>query len=196
MGQLLKCLAGFALLASLVPAQSEDAVASQSERQNIERLRLSEALRLDAAEAACQTRFAVTRCMDAVRAERQRVNSALNGQEASLNAADRNRAEQEQLQRIQEKVENQRSALSSEPKESIEPKRVAKPAVAPPAGNSRDAVTPPVADPSVLTKAALQRAANVRAFNEKQIEAQARREAVAKKMQSKASAVKPLPAYP
>ena len=183
-----------AVLTSGATAQVVETTSDQDQRQAIERLRQSEAQRLDAEAAACQTRFAVTRCVDAVRAERQRINSTLNAQGSSLNAADRQRAAKEQLNRIDEKSQSHRDTLAKEAHTPTVVKRAAKTPIAAPAASLRD--TSPKVDSQLSAQAAHDRAAKVRAFNDKQAVAQERREAVAKKMQSKASSAKSLPVPP
>jgi colicin import membrane protein len=189
------CLVATLLLPWVVAAETGGSAVPQDQRQVIEQLRQSEAKRFDAEEAACQSRFAVTRCVDAVRAERLKVKSNLNAQEAALNSADRQKAAQEQLDRIEEKSKNRRAEVSNEPRGVPEPTRPVKERVVPTVAPEQSA-PPTKAENQSTARAARDRAAKVRAFNEKQAAAQERRAAVAKKIQSKASSARPLPVPP
>ena len=190
-----RCLVAYLLLPCAVAAELAGGVVPQDQRQMIEQLRQSEAKRFDAEEAACQTRFAVTRCVDAVRAERLKVKGNLNAQEAALNAADRQRAAQEQLDRIAEKSKNRQDELGNESRVKETPRRVAKDRIAPEVAAGQSA-PPGKSDARGTAQAARDRAAKVRAFNQKQAAAQERKAAVAKKIQSKASSARPLPVPP
>ena len=190
-----RCLVASLLLPCVFAAEIAVTSVPQDQRQVIEQLRQSEAKRFDAEEAACQSRFAVTRCVDAVRAERLKVKSALNAQESALNAADRQRATQEQLDRIEEKSKNRLDELGNETSVQDTSKRAAKDRVAPTV-RSEQRASPSKPDAQSTAQAARDRAAKVGSFNEKQAAAQERREAVAKKIQSKASSARPLPVPP
>ena len=190
-----RCLVAIFFLPCAFAAEVAGSAVPQDQRQVIEQLRQSEARRFDAEEAACQSRFAVTRCVDAVRAERLKVKSKLNAQEAALNAADRQRAAQEQLDRIEEKSKNRRAEVTNEPRGVPEPSRPVKERVVPMVAPEQSA-PPTKANTQSTPRDSGDRAANVRAFNEKQAAAQERRAAVAKKMQSKASSARPLPVPP
>lgn len=82
-------------------AQGSDAAA---ERARIEAVRTQKSAELDAEDAACLSRFAVTDCQNAVGQRRRQMLSELKRQEDSLNAVQRQQKGVEQLQRVENKA--------------------------------------------------------------------------------------------
>lgn len=87
---------------------------AQAERIRINSERQQKTAELDAEEAACLSRFAVTDCQNQVGVRRRQMLSELKRQEAVLNAAERKQRGVEQLQREEvkaaENVQRQRDA--------------------------------------------------------------------------------------
>lgn len=75
-----------------------------TERVHIDSLRQQKTAELDAEEAACLTRFAVTGCINQVGVRRRQMLSELKRQETILNAAEREQRGLEQLQRADAKA--------------------------------------------------------------------------------------------
>lgn len=77
------------------PSTVEEA---NSKRQEIQAIRQRETARFDAADAQCQSRFAVNDCLRASQSSRRAVISDLRRQEAKLNEAERAQRGAEQLE--------------------------------------------------------------------------------------------------
>lgn len=77
---------------------------NQAERARIESLRQQKTAELDAEDAACLSRFAVTDCQNQVGVRRRQMLSDLKRQEAVLNAAERKQRGAEQLERAELKA--------------------------------------------------------------------------------------------
>jgi hypothetical protein len=75
-----------------------------AKRQEIEMVRKRETARFDAADAQCQTRFAVNDCLSASQTKRRAVMSDLRRQEAHLNEIERARRGAEQLEISKQKA--------------------------------------------------------------------------------------------
>ncbi|MES2583895.1 MAG: hypothetical protein V4627_14330 [Pseudomonadota bacterium] len=87
----------------------------QSERARIDSQRQQRTTELDAEDAACLSRFAVTDCQNQVGVRRRQMLSDLKRQETSLNAAERQQKGEEQLQRGTDKaVENVQRKLDAQ----------------------------------------------------------------------------------
>lgn len=76
----------------------------EAERARIDAIRQQRTAELDAEDAACSSKFAVTDCQNKVGVRRRQMLADLKRQEAKLNAAQRQKKGLEQLQRAQNKA--------------------------------------------------------------------------------------------
>lgn len=94
-----------------VPAEG----AAQAERARIESLREKKTLELDAQDAACLSKFAVTDCQNQVGVRRRQMLSELKAREAALNGVERRQKGDDQLKQGQAKeAENRQRQLDSQ----------------------------------------------------------------------------------
>lgn len=107
----MKTLWKFTLAGMLCAASAwgqEDAAAQVSgveqERQRIDSVRQQKTAELDAQEAACLSKFAVTDCQNKVSVRRRQMLADLKRQEARLNDLQRRQKAAEQVQRTQDKA--------------------------------------------------------------------------------------------
>lgn len=84
------------------PGPAQDGI--QAERLSIDKVRQQKTAELDAQEATCLSRFAVTDCQNQVGVLRRQMLSDLRRQESVLNAAERKQKGAEQLQREEVKA--------------------------------------------------------------------------------------------
>jgi len=117
-------LAAFWLCCLCVPAWSQgDADSaidgSAVERARFEGIRQQKTTELDAEEAACASKFAVTDCQSKVTLRRRQMLADLKRQEAALNAAQRQQKGRDQLQRGAEKAK-ERTQREEEARETAE----------------------------------------------------------------------------
>lgn len=109
-----KLFSVLALLLLAVPtfAQVSDAATPSldidGELRRIQADRTRAEARFAGEDAACYARFAVTDCLREVRVRRREVLDALRRQEVAINAAERKRKAQEQIERIEERSSAQR----------------------------------------------------------------------------------------
>jgi len=99
----------FSQTASMQAGGSETATAQaagelQAKRLEIESVRARETARLDAADAKCQTRFAVNDCLRVSQLERRTVMTDLRKQESRLNELERSRRGAEQVELSRKKA--------------------------------------------------------------------------------------------
>ena len=90
-------------------------LASQAERQQIEDARQRIAQDFSAQERACRQRFAVTDCVEDVRARRRQALAPWREKELALDAADRQRRANERRAAIQAKTQAATEAPASAP---------------------------------------------------------------------------------
>lgn len=90
------------------PGQSLDSV--DQERQRIEAIRQEQNALFNEQEAVCQARFAVTDCVNSVRARRRAILVDLKRQETVLNGLQRSQRGEDQLRLSQEKAADQAKA--------------------------------------------------------------------------------------
>jgi hypothetical protein len=86
------------------PVASPEQGDLDQQRQRIETVRREKTAELDAQDAACLSRFAVTDCQNKVGVRRREMLADLKRQEARLNDADRRKKGAEQMQRSQDKA--------------------------------------------------------------------------------------------
>lgn len=98
------------------PGQAENsAQAAQTERARIDSLREKKTVELDAEDAACLSKFAVTDCQNQVGVRRRQMLSELKAQDAVLNDAERLQKGEDQLKQGQAKeVENRQRQLEAQ----------------------------------------------------------------------------------
>jgi colicin import membrane protein len=125
-----------ALLATALAVIAADDDASQ--RQRIERERAAVDARAHAGETACAARFAVSSCLEQVRAERRAATQQLDHQRALLDDAQRKRKAAERQARIQERQGAQAKAddLRVAPAVEQTPRTAAGRATAPASGSA------------------------------------------------------------
>ena len=104
-------LSAFWLCCVCVPAWSQGDAglaidASAAERARVDSIRQQRTAELDAEEAACTFKFAVTDCQSKVTVRRRQMLADLKRQETSLNAAQRQQKGQDQQQRADEKAKD------------------------------------------------------------------------------------------
>lgn len=109
-GLLLALAPGLAQLQPLMPAQPQPGAVSadpgeQAERARIEHSRRQEDTLFATREAACYSRFAVTDCLLAARAQRREALAELRRQENVLNDALRRRKAADELLRVEKKAD-------------------------------------------------------------------------------------------
>ena len=171
----------FALLGAGPLAHADDipvAPDSDAQRALIEQTRRIQTQRLDTLAKDCERKFAVTRCLDQVQAERLVIEGKLNRQEISLNDAQRQERGREQKERNREKaaahaakiasLDNTSSVQARQPKLASQPSATA---------NVRQPVG---AKEPVLS--ASERNAYAKDYQRKQADAIAKRAEVAKRL--------------
>ena len=184
-----------ALLASTAAVSAwstEDATAAQ--RRRIAEERAAVEARAKAAQAACAEQFAVTACVDRVKAERREPRRRLDGEAAMLDAEDRRRRAAQRLLQIE-----QRQAVSAQTPPTDGVRSQSAKAVETPASDTRSPSQPRAteADRQAAASAAAARAAQRAAASARRAsEAEAHRAAVEarnRERESKRPPAKPLP---
>lgn len=164
-------------------------LASQTERQQIEAARQRIAQDFSAQEQACWQRFAVTDCVEDVRARRRQALVPWREKELALDAADRQRRADERRAAIQAKTKAAAEAPASAP--PVVP-RARKPGPTP---TTVLPLAPPAADPARAAEAA----ARVQDAAKRKAEAEAAQARVVRRQaersrEGKAAAPLPVPA--
>ncbi len=201
------------LAAVAFPALALPDASDQAERARIARERHEADKRLAAREIACYKKFAVSDCLKAARAQRREVLADLRRQEVTLNDADRKRRGGERMQSIEERnsaqKEEEGAAQRAEAvarrhdKEADAARRAAERAQTREAAPARVARTQkvtgggPQSTHTPREPRAHDTAEELRLYNERQSQAQERRDRVAKRLaQPVRPEVKPLPVPP
>lgn len=201
------------LAATALPAWTQTQADNDAERARIARERSQSDARLASEEVACYQKFAVSDCLKAARARRRDLLSDLRRQELTLNDADRKRRAGERVQGMEERNSAQKLEESAaqraqavarqRDKETDLARRAAEraqPREAAPAksaralkeggehkGSARTAREPRPHDT----------AEEVRRYKERELQAQERRERVARRMaEPPRPDIRPLPAPP
>lgn len=201
------------IAAGALPALAQRDAADQAERARIARERSQADTRLAAQEIICYKKFAVSDCLKAARADRREVLADLRRQELTLNDADRKRRAGERMQSIEQRVSAQKqedgaaqreeAVVRRNEKEAEVARRAAKQSQAREAAPARAARTQKeTSGGAPSTHTARQPRAHdtvdeLRRYNERQAQAQERRDRVAKRLAQPARPeVKPLPVPP
>ncbi len=173
---LLVCLWAMSVAyADVIPVASD----TDAQRASIDDTRRNQTQRLDTLARDCERKFAVTRCLDQVHAERLAIESKLNRQETLLNDAQRQERGREQKERNRDKAAAQAEkmanlasaplAQANQPKLAQQPNAQAMPRQ--PASAARD--------PSLSVA---ERSAHLKDYQRKQADAIAKRAEVAKRL--------------
>ena len=201
------------LATGVLPALAQTDSGSDSERSRIAADRSQAAAGFSAQELACHRKFAVTDCLNAARAQRRERLSDLRRQELSLNDSERKRRSSDRVSSIEERNSAQKqedgaaqraeSVVRRQEKEAGLAQRAAERAQTQASAPARAARTQKAAGErrSSIHAAKQQRvrdtAGELRRYNERQQEAQERRDKVAKRLaEPQRSEVKPLPVPP
>ena len=178
--QALVGLTMFLLMAGSWAQAGEVSVGGDAEirRAAIEESRRAQTERLDALEKNCEAKFAVTRCVDQVRAERLAIEGKLNRQENVLNDAQRQQRGREQIERNREKAAAHAEKVADQSGTTLSQIKQRK--VAPNPAASTNLRQP--ADPKLPTLTAQERDAHTNDFKRKQADAIAKRAEVAKRL--------------
>ena len=104
------------------PGQNLDSV--DQERQRIKAIRQQQNVLFNEQEAACQTRFAVTDCVNSVQARRRAMLVELKRQETVLNSLQRSQSGEDQLRLIQEKAADQAKARAQAEPDALQQPQV------------------------------------------------------------------------
>lgn len=175
-GSLLVAIASMGPLA--YAAETEVVSDADAQRAAIKESRFLQTQRLDAMAKECEHKFAVTSCQDRVRKERFDIEGKLNRQEAALNEAQRIERALEQQERSRERAAAQAKKLANLAQAT--PTTVKQPKQAP------QATAPARTSASIAAKetaiSAQDRAANANNYNQKQVDAIAKRAEVAKRL--------------
>lgn len=162
---------------------------ADTQRAAIEESRRTQTQRLDAMAKDCERKFAVTRCVDQVHAERLAIEGKLNRQEAALNDAQRLERGREQRERNREKAaahaEKMANLAGKPPPEAKLPKLAAQPTG--PARQSAPAI------PKESAPSAQERGERAKDYQRKQADAVAKRAEVAKRLKDAGPPKPPLP---
>jgi hypothetical protein len=153
---------------------------------------------LDAEEAACYQRFAVSGCLNDVRSKRRALQASLRRQEAAAHEREFAARAAEQRARSQQKVEERqhtdqerlRGNAASEQAQRLQAQQDKQ---ASHLAQSQQAPASAAATPQATGPTAAEQAANRANFARKQADAEHRKEAIAKRAADKASVPLPLP---
>lgn len=201
------------LATGVLPALAQTDSATDSERSRIAADRSQAAAGFSAQELACYQKFAVTDCLKAARAQRRERLSDLRRQELSLNDSERKRRSSERVSSIEERNSAQKqedgaaqraeSVVRRREKEAELAQRAAERAQTQASAPARAARTQKTAgERTASIHAAKQQRAHdtagqLRRYNQRQHEAQERRDQVAKRLaEPQRPEVKPLPVPP
>ena len=117
----LGCFACAICMGAIAQDDSAQGIVSLSaERARIEQTRKDESATLDAQEKACQSRFAVTDCVNEVSKRRRAMVAELKRQEAALHDIERHQRGAEEIQRTQDKA-SERQAADAQKAASTDP---------------------------------------------------------------------------
>ena len=191
---LLACLG---ILATVLPAGAETDTAAEAERGRIAAERNQAQTRLAAQEVACYKTFAVNDCLKAARSQRREQMSDLRRQELSLNEAQRKRRAADRLHSIEERQSAQKQEdTAAQRAEAVVRQQDKKDALGKrSAERAQTSASAPVR--TARKPASHDSAAELRRSQQRQQEAQERRDRVAKRLlESARSGVKPLPVPP
>ena len=201
------------LAAAALSAWAQTQAADAAERSRIARERSQADTRLASEEVACYQKFAVSDCLNAARARRRDVLSDLRRQELTLNDADRKRRAGERVQGVEERnpdrkledsaAQRAQAVARQRDKEADLARRAAERAQARESAPAKTARTPKRAgEHKGSTRAAREprdhdTAKELHRYNERQLQAQERRDRVAKRLASPPRPdLKPLPVPP
>ena len=157
-------------------------------RADMEAKRDAQAAEFDRQEQACSAKFAVTDCINEVKARRRAVMAEFRKQENALNDIDRRRRAQEELQRLEQRKAEQaeRAKQAAQVPADTEAQRARELQVRRdqhgPQGTPRAATSAP-AKSSVIDAATVQK--NEKAYAQRQQEAASRRAERDKRLQEK-----------
>lgn len=165
---------GSRALANNIPMPAD----ADARRAQIEETRRTQTRRLDAMARDCERKFAVTGCLEQVRAERLAIEGKLNREETLLNDAQRQARGREQRERNHEKAAAHAEKMVDLTK--AEPPQAKQPKPAPLPGGTASVRRP--ADPKVPGLTAQERDAHTKAYLRKQADAIAKRAEVAKRL--------------
>jgi colicin import membrane protein len=199
----LACVVAIAALGSAAVWAQADAPGAADERARIAAQRARVQLRFGAAQRECESRFAVTSCLNEAKAERRGALELLARDQAVLDDADRRQRAAERARRIQEK---QRSAEQQTTDAVPVQARVRNQSAPPPAAATGPGkAAPPAAKPKPIDSSlhsaaraakrsgsaeAQRRAQQVQAYQQRAAEAAAHRSAVEQRNAQRA-AIKP-----
>lgn len=161
-----------------------------AERQRIDQERAAAERRFDEARARCDSRFLVTACVDEARAERRAQMQRLDHERSVLDTQARRRRAAQRLQRIDEKQRDAAARPAVERGARAVPKAVVRPA--PPAS----VAAPDPVPPQAASPAQRQRPQARDAWERRQREAEAHRQAVQRRNAERAARRKPAAPLP
>ena len=165
------------------PSAYADEISGMSDaagqRAVIEDARRTQTQRLDALAKDCERNFAVTRCLDQLRAERLAVERGLNRQETVLNDVQRQERGREQTERNREKAAAQDEKMAS--LASVPSVQAKQPKLAP-QPNTQTIPRQPVSAAQEPSLSVAERSAHAKDFQRKQAAAVAKRAEVAKRL--------------
>lgn len=152
---------------------------SNAQRAAIEEIRRNQTQRLDALAKDCERKFAVTRCLDQVHAERLAIERKLNRQETLLNDVQRQERGLEQTERNREKAAAQSEKMANLASAPVV--QTKQPKLAAPPGAQATPRQPVSAAQEPLLSVS-ERSAHVKDYQRKQADAIAKRAEVAKRL--------------
>jgi colicin import membrane protein len=185
---------GLALMLLAVPVVASSAADAAAQRERIAREQAAVERDARAAQAACASQFAVTACVDGVRAERRRRLQALDRERAVLDDELRKRRAAERLEQIRQR----QAARDSEPPKVTVRTRAPAASVAAPSAPSptRSPEAALAARQAAAARADAEAAERAAAAARRASEAQAHRHAVEKRNQERARERKPAQPLP
>lgn len=206
-------LIGLVIAAAVLPVAAQTDTSVEAERVRIAAERRRADAGFVAQEVACYKTFAVTDCLKAARSQRRELLADLRRQELSLNDADRKRRAAERVRSIEDRNSaQQQEDKAAQRADAIQRQQEKKEDLARRAAERSQAQAPAAKRSSSSQKESRERQASVRTAREKkshdpaddlrrsqqrQLEAQERKERVAKRLAEAAkSGVKPLPVPP
>jgi len=157
-----------------------DSASASAERIKIEATRQQELVVLEAQESACESRFAVTDCVNAVRTRRRQVLAGFKRQEVALNDAQRKQRALEQRAAAKERAE-ERSRRDAQTPAAVPSDATAEPTTTPaiPTANPPAVISHTASQPGrekAATNPALpQRQINKSEYDQKQKDVEQRR---------------------
>jgi len=109
------CCAVWLGLCAAGPAGADDSAAEAEQRRQIRRERADVEQRFRQGEAQCAQRFVVTRCVDALKAQRREALAGLRQREIALEEAQRRREVEDSARRVQQKQAEAQARPAPEP---------------------------------------------------------------------------------